>query len=161
MSQPNLFDYNYSLDLPNQDQFPLNIKLLGHTVREILLKDLRDSNNYFIITGFTSLSNLIEVFGAHDHPTLDKLRILIGYEPDERVGRNLPHYSLPTEIKNYWLRQNVSIRLCGPILNIIGKIEEGKFEFRIGVFLPSEEIHSVALSGYLSMNEMFPIQTLQ
>ena len=130
MASPNLFDFNYKLDLPGQEDFPLNLREQGRRVREILLKDIQDSEDYLILTGFTSLSNLIAVFGATDYPKLQKLRIVIGFDPDERVAKRLPHYSLPTEIKNYWVKQNVSIRLCGPILNIIEKINSGAFHFK-------------------------------
>ncbi len=130
MKGPNLFDFNYHLDLPGQENFPLNIREQARAVRDVLLKDIKNSESYLILTGFTSLSNLIEVFGAIDYPKLSQLRIVIGFDPDERVSKRLPHYSLPTEIKNYWVKQNVSIRLCGPILNIIEKINGGIYHFK-------------------------------
>jgi superfamily II DNA or RNA helicase len=131
MPDRNLFDYDFTLDLPGQDQFPLNLIKQGRTVRDVLLKDIRSSEDYLILTGFTSLSHLIDIFGTTDYPKLRKLRIVIGFDPDERVSKRLPHYSLSAEIKNYWLKQNVSIRLCGPILNIIEKIKAGLFDFRV------------------------------
>ncbi|ROI03257.1 hypothetical protein EGI16_11880 [Chryseobacterium sp. G0240] len=130
MSTPNLFDFNFQLDLPGQEDFPLNLREQGRTVRDILLKDIQNSESYLILTGFTSLSNLIDIFGTKDYPKLQKLRIVIGFDPDERVSKRLPHYTLPTEIKNYWVKQNVSIRLCGPILNIIEKINNGTYHFK-------------------------------
>jgi superfamily II DNA or RNA helicase len=130
VKNPELFDFNYKLDLPRQEDFPLNLKEQHRNVREILLKDIRDSSNFLILTGFTSLSTLIDVFGSADYPNLKLLRILIGFDPDERVSKRLPHYSLPAEIKNYWVKQNVSIRLCGPILNIIEKIKAGTYHFK-------------------------------
>src|ERR1700735_2962755 len=107
MQAKDLCSYDYTIVLPGQDQFPLNISQQGRNVREILLKDIRKSENYIIITGFTSLSNLIEIFGSEDYPKLKKLRVVIGYDPDERVSKRLPHYALSAEIKNYWLKQNV------------------------------------------------------
>lgn len=130
MQKPNLFDFNYQLNLPDQEDFPLNLREQGRRVRDILLKDIQNSQDYLILTGFTSLSNLIAVFGTIDYLKLKQLRIVIGFDPDERVSKRLPHYSLPTEIKNYWVKQNVSIRLCGPILNIIEKINDGTFHFK-------------------------------
>lgn len=130
MKATNLFDFNYHLDLPGQEDFPLNLREQGRIVRDILLRDIKNSESYLILTGFTSLSNLIDVFGATDYPKLQQLRIVIGFDPDERVSKRLPHYSLPAEIKNYWAKQNVSIRLCGPILNIIEKINNGTFHFK-------------------------------
>lgn len=131
MKSPSLFDFNYNLDLPKQERFPLNLSEQGRRVREILLTDIKNSEKYLILTGFTSLSNLIDVFGMVDYPQLQELRIVIGFDPDERVSKRLPHYSLSTEIKNYWVKQNVSIKLCGPIINIIEKIKEGKYIFRV------------------------------
>ncbi len=131
MASKNLFDFDYSKDLPEQEKFPINESIQGRTVKEILLKDIRNSEEYLIVTGFTSLANLIDIFGAIEYPHLKQLRVVIGYDPDERVSKRLPHYSLPTEIKNYWLKQNISIKLCGPILNLIEKIKEGKFIFRV------------------------------
>lgn len=130
MKTPNLFDFNFKLDLPDQEDFPLNLREQGRMVRDTLLKDIKNSEDYLILTGFTSLSNLIDVFGATDYPKLQKLRIVIGFDPDERVSKRLPHYSLPSEIKNYWVRQNVSIRLCGSIINIIEKIDNGIYHFK-------------------------------
>lgn len=130
MKAPNLFDFNYQLDLPGQEDFPLNLREQGREVRDILLKDIKNSESYLILTGFTSLSNLIDVFGTTDYPKLQQVRIVIGFDPDERVSKRLPHYSLPIEIKNYWVKQNVSIRLCGPILNIIEKINNGIYQFK-------------------------------
>lgn len=121
MPQHDLFHFNYSLDLPDQGKFPLNVSEQGRTVRQIILQDIRNSDGYLILTGFTSLANLIDIFGAAEYPKLKQLRIVIGFDPDERVSKKMPHYSLPVEIKNYWVKQNVSIRLCGPILNIIEK----------------------------------------
>lgn len=131
MRHKNLFDFDYNLKLPPQDKFPLNIGLQGRTVKDILLQDIRSSEEYIIITGFTSLANLIEILGSVSYPNLKKLKVVIGYDPDERVSKRLPHYSLPAEIKNYWLKQNVSIKLCGPILNLIHKIQEQEFDFKV------------------------------
>ncbi len=131
MKTPNLFDFNYKLDLPNQEDFPLNLKEQDRRVKDLLLKDIQNSENYLILTGFTSLSNLIDVFGVNDYPKLKKLRIVIGFDPDERVSARLPHYSLPTEIKNYWVKQNVSLKLCGSVLNIIEKINNNCIEFKV------------------------------
>jgi superfamily II DNA or RNA helicase len=131
MAKKNLFDFNFSTDLPDQNKIPINESSQDRTVKEILIKDIKNSQEYLIITGFTSLSQLIDVFGANDYPDLIKLRVSIGFDPDERISKRLAHYSLTTEIKNFWIKQNVSIRLCGPIINLIDKIEKGKYEFRV------------------------------
>lgn len=93
MSKLNLFDFNYSLDLPDQVKFPLNLREQARTVSDILLNDIQNTEDYIILTGFTSLSNLIDVFGTKDYPKLKRLRIVIGFDPDERVGKRLPHWT--------------------------------------------------------------------
>jgi hypothetical protein len=63
MPNPSIFDFNFHLDLPSQEQFPLNHHEQGRTVREILLKDIRASEEYLILAVFTYLVNLIDVLG--------------------------------------------------------------------------------------------------
>ena len=125
-----LFEHDYSRKWPDQNKFPINEKTQGSHVKEVLLKDIQNSENLLIITGFTSLSNLVETFGTTDYPRLKKTKIVIGFDVDERVGKKLVHYSLQSEIKEYWVKQGVSIKLCGPIINIIDKIEKGEIYFK-------------------------------
>jgi len=131
MTKKDLFDFDYTIDLPDQLKVPLNVSELGRTVRDVLERDLALSSNYLIITGFTSLSKLIEAFGDEKYNNLQHVRIAIGYDPDERISKKLHHVPLPAEIKNYWLKQDISILLCGPILYLIDKIENNKVEFRV------------------------------
>lgn len=142
MPAADLFDFDYSLDLPDQERFPLNLTKKGWTVKEILLKEIEQSKHYLIVTGFTSLSNLISIFGTTEFKNLEKLRVVIGYDPDERVAKKLPHYSLPLEVRNYWLKQDISISLCGPIINILEKVKQRKFEFRF-----NDKLHSKIYVG--------------
>ena len=125
-----LFEHDYNRKWPDQSKFPLNEETQGSHVKEVLLKDINSSEDLLVITGFTSLSNLVETFGTTDYPQLKKTRIVIGFEVDERVSKRLIHYSLQSEIKEYWLKQGVSIKLCGPIINIIDKIEKGTIYFK-------------------------------
>ncbi|MGE0635778.1 MAG: SNF2-related protein [Bacteroidia bacterium] len=127
----NLFDYDFGKSWPDQDKFPLNEETQGSHVRDVLKKDIQNSENLLIITGFTSLSNLVETFGTTDYPLLKKTRIVIGFDVDERVSKKLVHYSLQSEIKEYWLKQGVSIKLCGPIINIIEKIKRKEIFFKV------------------------------
>jgi hypothetical protein len=125
-----LFDYDFSKSWPLQDKFPLNEETHGYTVKDQLLPDIQNTEDFLIITGFASIANIVEIFGATDYEKLKLLRIVIGSEPFLRIAKKLPHYSLPTEIKNYWLKQNISIKLCGPILNLIQKIKDDKIIFK-------------------------------
>jgi superfamily II DNA or RNA helicase len=126
-----LFDFNNKLKWPPQTEFPINEKTDGRQVKPLLLQDIADSNEFLIITGFTSLSNLIDVFGSNDYENLNSLRIVIGFEPDERVRKRMPFYDLTKEVKDYWLKQDVSIKLCAPTINLIEKIKAKEIEFKV------------------------------
>jgi superfamily II DNA or RNA helicase len=149
-----LFDHDYSRKWPEQEKFPVNEETQGSRVREILTRDIQNSENLLVITGFTSLSHLIETFGTTDYPNLKTTRIVIGFEIDERVSRRLAHYSLQTEIKEYWAKQGVSIRLCGPILNIIEKIKRNeiifKFKKRLHAKIYINDAHAILGSSNFS-----------
>lgn len=109
----------------------MNLREQSRRVRDILLKDIQNSESYIILIWIISLSNLISKFEASDYPKLQKLCIVLGFDPDERVSKRLPHYSLPTEIKNYGIKQNISLMLCGSVLNIIEKINVGTLVFKV------------------------------
>lgn len=52
-----LFDHSYDRNWPDQFKFPLNEETTGYKVREPLLKDIDASENFIIITGFTSYTD--------------------------------------------------------------------------------------------------------
>lgn len=128
--QKQLFDHDYSRKWPPQDKFPINEETQGSHVNDVLKKDIQNTENLLIITGFTSLSNVVETFGVTDYPLLKNTRIVIGFDIDERVNKKLVHYSLQPEVKEYWVKQGVSIRLCGAKINIIEKINRKEIDFR-------------------------------
>lgn len=130
MSQ-SLFSHDHSRQWPDQKSFPINEPTQGYRVKNIVTKDIDEAKWLIIATGFTSLANLVRFFGASDQKELENVKIIFGFEPDERVSRNQPHYQLTTDIKNYWLKRGVSITLCGPILNLIEKISSGKISFKV------------------------------
>lgn len=94
-------DFQTSFDFdahkwPEQDLFPLNLKSYNRTVESIVYKDIEESSEYIIITGFTSLSNLVDLFGSKDFQNLKKVRILIGFEPNIRARKKYVKWgSLP------------------------------------------------------------------
>lgn len=96
-----------------------------------MLRDIRSTTNLLIVTGFTSLAHLIEVFGQEDIAGLQNVRIVFGFDMDQRVGKKPFHFSLATEVKNYWARQDVSLSLCGAVINLIEKIKQGVVDIRI------------------------------
>lgn len=131
MPQRDLFSVNYKHQWPKQDDFPINNDTHERTVKSVLLKDIAASSDYLIITGFTSLANLIEIFGTANYQKLSKLRVVLGFEPEVINRKKWPTYNLITEVKNYWLKQGVSIVLGGAILNLIERIRCNQFDFRL------------------------------
>src|SRR5690606_33532522 len=83
-----------------------------------------------IVTGFTSLSNLIVFFCSQDFEKLESTRILIGFEPNVRGRKKYLRFKLDKEIKDYWLKRGLSIMLGGAVINLIDKIDKGIIEFK-------------------------------
>lgn len=125
-----LFDHNYNRKWPQHEKFPVNENSTGAEVNTVLLKDIKETTDLLIITGFTSLSHVVETFGINDYTKLKKTRIVIGFDIDERVNKKFIHYTLLPEVKEFWVKQGVSIRLCGPKINIIEKINRREIDFR-------------------------------
>ncbi len=123
------FDFEES-KWPEHHLFPLNLREPDRTVQSILYPDIESSEYFIVLTGFTSLSNLIDLFGARDHPTLKKVRILIGFEPNIRGRKAYPRTGLDKQIKEYWLKKGLSIMQGGAVMHLIGKIEQGIIEFK-------------------------------
>lgn len=122
-------DFNI-IKWPEQGLFPLNLKSLGRKVEPIVYKDIEESSEYIIITGFTSLSNLVDFFGSKDFEKLKKVKLLIGFEPNIRGRKKYVKLNLDKEIKDYWLKKGLSIMLGGAIINLIDKINKGEVEFK-------------------------------
>lgn len=114
---------------PDSSEFPLNIKSLRREVQQTIITDLKQSKNLIVITGFTSLSYLIDTFGNSDYPNLKKIIVVLGYEPNVRGRKHYHIWPLEREIKEYWLKEGLSIISGGSVMNLISKIEEGKIDF--------------------------------
>jgi len=114
---------------PESIEFPLNIKSLQREVQQVILEDLKHSKNLIVITGFTSLSYLIDTFGNSDYSNLKETIIVLGYEPNVRGRKHYHIWPLEKEIKEYWLKEGLSILSGGSVMNLINKIEKGKIEF--------------------------------
>jgi len=115
---------------PDHESFPLNRKKGNATVEDVIYRDIENSIKYLIITGFTSLSNLVDYFGSREFEKLQSARILIGFEPNIRGRRKYQPVKLDKEIKEYWLRKGLSIMSGGAVMRLIQKIEEGQIMFR-------------------------------
>lgn len=129
-----LFDFSKGLKplqiWPHNRDFPLNIKENNRNVETIVLEDLNSSSFFTIITGFTSLSYLIDIFGNNDYPKLKNVKIVLGFEPNPRGRKKYHSRPLDKEIKEYWLQEGLSILYGGSIINLIEKIKTGNVLFK-------------------------------
>lgn len=116
---------------PLQELFPLNIKGHSRKVENEVLQDLCASEQYTIITGFTSLSHLVDTFGNQFFAELKKVKIVLGFEPTLKGRKQYEtDIKLSKEIKDYWLRQGFSITLGGAVIRLIELIDQGFIDFR-------------------------------
>ena len=119
---------------PPAGKYPLNNELgkVGKWVK----KDLEASDNFLILTGFSSLAYLIEQIGDEDKWMNRSISIVLGNEPiireelfKKRLSKKKNTFSY--QIADYWLEKGISIKLNGPLLSLIKGIEEGKLNFKI------------------------------
>jgi phosphatidylserine/phosphatidylglycerophosphate/cardiolipin synthase-like enzyme len=116
---------------PPHTEYPLNIKPYGRKVESEILKDIGNSSQYLIITGFTSLSHLVDTFGYRDFPDVKRVRIVLGFEPNFKGRKQYEtDVKLSKEIKEYWLRNGFSITLGGAVIRLMELIDHGIIDFR-------------------------------
>tara|TARA_R110002020_G_scaffold37072_2_gene111776 strand:- start:4054 stop:7287 length:3234 start_codon:yes stop_codon:yes gene_type:complete len=136
MSDVNQLHFDFSQELkplsiwPPNSEFPLNLIESNRSVETVVIEDLKASSFFTIITGFTSLSYLIDIFGNNDYPKLKKVKIVLGFEPNPRGRKRYHSRPLDKEIKEYWLQQGLSILYGGSIINLIEKIKNGTVLFK-------------------------------
>ena len=127
-----------NLNLPAHERFPYNYG--EHKVKPLIFGDLRRSRYPMIISGYTSLSMIIE-FLALCHQDLERnpaafetIQILIGNEPTptQQASYRLQQHDLPQEIQRYWLEERgISIFLCAKVIVAIELIRSGKVQVRL------------------------------
>lgn len=123
-----------TLPWPPQDKFPLNLKNLGRRIFREIKKDVNESTSFLIVTGFTSLAQIIDFFGKDtDFSFTKKIKVVIGWEPIFRERKKYKEVELQDEVKNYWLENNYSIiaKGGGYVIRIIELIENKNVDFRI------------------------------
>jgi hypothetical protein len=124
-------DFDHPVDkLPGQKEFPLNIKAHGRSTKDTILNDLAVSEECLIVTGFTSLSQIIDVFG-NDELFNKHSKILLGFEPFVRTRKKWKAAELDQQVRDYWLDKGISPLKCGAVLKTIERIKEGRLEFKI------------------------------
>lgn len=156
-------DKQYKLDFthplqswPSQGCFPLNLKNENRTVLDVVLNDLKNSDEYLIITGFTSLANVIETFGSEKFKDLKRVRILIGFEPEVRKRKKWKKVHIRDEIRDYWLERNIDVFLGGAIIKTIELIKSNHLDFRVLDHLHAKiyvgSTHAILGSANFSIN---------
>ncbi|KYG74822.1 type III restriction/modification enzyme restriction subunit [Roseivirga ehrenbergii] len=115
---------------PSQEVFPLNIEEVNKRVGDVLMGDLSVAKEFILLTGYTSLSHLIDTFGKDDYNNIRTIRIVLGFDPNFR-GRKRYHIKpLDKEIKEYWLKKGLSILQGGSVINLIEKIKSHRVQVR-------------------------------
>lgn len=127
-----------TLDLPDHDRFPYNYD--KRTVRPLIFGDLLNSRKPLIVSGYTSLSMIIEFLAAShqkivaNEEAFETIQILIGNEPTptQRMTWRLKGHNLATEVQRYWLEERgISIFLCAKVIVAIDLLRRGKIEVRL------------------------------
>ncbi len=127
-------EFNGTIDniiWPPHELYPLNVRAHSRKVESEVTNDVAASIDYLNITGFTSLSHLIDTFGYKNFPILEKVRIVLGFEPHIKGRKQYEtEHRLSREIRDYWLRNGLSVTLGGAVIRLIELIDSGVVDFR-------------------------------
>lgn len=98
----------------------------SNKVSHIIKNDWTDSGNMLLLTGYTSLGYLIQVFGAKKRITEGIVTIILGNEPNIQEQSSIENFqgSLEKELTEYWLSRGISLTNFGPLLRLIKLLEE-------------------------------------
>lgn len=127
-----------TINLPAHHRFPHN---LGRkNVQSIVFQDLLNSQEPLIISGYTSLSMIIEFLSqcyqklVGNDDAFDGIHILIGNEPTptQRTSFRLKSHDLAIEVQRYWLEERgISIFQCAKVIIAIDLLRRGKVKARL------------------------------
>ena len=133
--------------MPNDDQrelfkwqwplaakYPLNNE--KGNVETWVRDDLEASENYLILTGFSSLEYLIQEIGDEEIWVNRCITVVLGNEPiiqEELIKKHLTRKrnTLSSHIAEYWLEKGISIKLNGPLLSLTKAIEDNEIQFKL------------------------------
>lgn len=109
---------------PDPNRFPTNI--LGASVGKRVIKDIIDSDNALIVTGYASLDKIINVL-SDTNPRLKSFRLLLGTEPYNSTQTSfvMQEYTFEKEVKEYWYKKGISPRYSAKIIRAIELIDSG------------------------------------
>lgn len=130
-----LLDFNYEqqpyLNWPQQSEFPINLVYPERQVEELVLLDIKRAKDFTILTGYTSLSYLIDCLGkTNDYTENKKIKIVLGFDPNFRGRKRYHVKTLDKEIAEYWLQKKLSILQGGSVINLIEKIKNNNVEIK-------------------------------
>jgi len=108
---------------PDPWRFPLNRD--DARVEDVVRKDLRESEEPLLVTGFASLDRLIDFAASAER--CRRIRVVFGSEPfdSRREVFSLTDTDLPHEMKEYWLNRGISVLLSGKLLVCIDRLKAG------------------------------------
>ncbi|NVM64474.1 superfamily II DNA or RNA helicase [Mucilaginibacter sp. SG538B] len=144
---------------PDNHAFPLNLKdfVDRRTVLEVVMEDIAESENYLVVTGFTSLAHIIELFGGKvvfGH--LKDVRIVLGFEPELRERKLWKSAELDKDVREYWAGQHYSLLNGGVVIKVIELIKGGRICFRLSDGLHAKiyvgDKHTILGSANFSKN---------
>ncbi len=133
------------VEWPDQYLFPLNLKEgnFKRTVLAVVEADIAASESYLVVTGFTSLAHIIELFGGRvSFDRLREVRIALGFEPELRERKLWKRAELDQDVKEYWAGQHYSLLNGGVVIKVIELIKADKICFRL-----SDKLHAKIYVG--------------
>jgi phosphatidylserine/phosphatidylglycerophosphate/cardiolipin synthase-like enzyme len=128
-SSDNLDDRLPPNDWPDADRFPINGA--GRKIRDTLEADLAASKSVLIVTGYTSLDELIRFIGRTEIGT--DVRLLFGNEPypTSKTHHPIRKGGLPRQIRDHWIANGISVLTCGAILECLQKLDAGTIHAKV------------------------------
>lgn len=116
---------------PDPTQFPVNLSRTS--VGQIVLADLHASAAPLVVTGFASISKLIEFICARAGDPRGGSRVLLGTEPFTTRRTSFASSAAPfdDEVRRYWIEEEgVSLLLSAKVVQAIRELEAGHVHVR-------------------------------
>ena len=130
---------------PPFERFPYNDPSSDYKVGNLVLDELRQSSQPLIITGYTSLPMIIELFAHYGgKPRKPVVRLLLGHEPQQThraTYRTPSRQAFSREVEAYWLGRGISAYQSAAILSAIAFLESGAADVRISSN-PAHPVHA-------------------
>ncbi len=113
---------------PAAGRFPLNRD--DAAVADVVLADLKASQQPLIVTGYAGLDRLVEFIAEADADS--DIRVVFGSEPyDTGVSTwAVGDYDLPRAMKEYWLERGFSVLLSSRVLTCLERLRSGRVRAR-------------------------------